>query len=129
MIRPPVASTRAPQRSDSQPASGPMSRNPIVSGIMAMPAHNGVSAKLLPCCGSQMPCSQMISMSCSPPRPRAPSSPATLPAVNARIRNRLSRNIGSGTLVSTQANSTSSAIPPKIAASTQGLVHPVGWPP
>ena len=52
-----------------------------------------------------------------------------LPAVKARILNRLSRNIGCGTLVSTQANSTRMATPPKIPASTQGLVQPVGWPP
>ena len=52
-----------------------------------------------------------------------------LPAVNARIRNRLSRNIGSGTLVSTQTNTPSMTIPPNIAASTHGLVQPVGWPP
>ena len=52
-----------------------------------------------------------------------------LPAVNARIRNRLSRNIGCGTLVSTQTNSPRMAMPPKMAASTHGLVQPVGWPP
>jgi hypothetical protein len=51
------------------------------------------------------------------------------PAVKARIRNRLSRNIGAGTLVSTQANRTSTAMPPKTADSTHGLVHPVGCPP
>ena len=52
-----------------------------------------------------------------------------LPAVKARIRNRPSRNIGCGTLVSTQANRARMAIPPKTAVSTKGLVHPVGWPP
>ncbi len=52
-----------------------------------------------------------------------------LPMVNARMRNRLSRNIGCATRVSTQANTTSTAIPPKTAASTFGLVQPVGWPP
>ncbi len=52
-----------------------------------------------------------------------------LPAVKARIRNRPSRNIGCGTLVSIQANRPRIAIPPKTAASTQGLVQPVGWPP
>ena len=51
------------------------------------------------------------------------------PAVNARILKRPRRNIGSCTLVSTQANSTRTAIPPKMAARTLGLVHPVGWPP
>ena len=51
------------------------------------------------------------------------------PVLNARIRNRSRWNIGSATLVSTQANSARTAIPPKMPASTQGLVHPVGWPP
>ena len=37
---------------------------------MKMPAHSGVCSKLKPCCGSQMPCSQMISMNISPPRDR-----------------------------------------------------------
>jgi len=52
-----------------------------------------------------------------------------LAAVNARTRKRPSRNMGAATLVSTQANRTSTAIPPKMAASTYGLVHPVGCPP
>ena len=40
-----------------------------------------------------------------------------------------SRNSGSATLVSTTPNTTSSAIPPKMAVSTHGLVQPMGWPP
>ena len=52
-----------------------------------------------------------------------------LPAVKARILNRFSRNIGCATLVSTQPNTSSTAIPPKMAVSTQGLLHPVGCPP
>jgi hypothetical protein len=40
-------------------------------------------------------CSQMISMNGIPPRAIATSRPATLPAVKALIRNRLSWNIGS----------------------------------
>ena len=40
------------------------------------------------------------------------------PAVKARILNRFSRNIGCSTLVSTQANRISTAIPPKMAVST-----------
>src|ERR1700683_134188 len=67
-----------------------------------MPAHSGVWLKLYPCSGSQMPCSQMMSMNCTPPRPSAMSRLATLPAANARMRNSDSRNSGSGTLVSTQ---------------------------
>src|SRR6202044_2660830 len=103
-------------------------RNPIVRGTMAMPAHSGVWLKPKPCCGSQMPCRQMISMNWMPPRPRAASRPAMLPAVNARILNRSSRNIGCATLVSTQPNRIRMAIPPKMPASTQGLVHPGGGP-
>ena len=54
---------------------------------------------------------------------------AMFPAVNARILNSEMRNSGSATLVSTTPNTTSSAIPPKMAVSTHGLVQPMGWPP
>ena len=94
-----------------------------------MPAHSGVWLKLYPCSGSQMPCSQMISMNCMPPRPSASMKLARLPQAKARILNRESRNSGSATLVSTTPNTTSSAIPPKMAVSTHGLVQPIGWPP
>ena len=94
-----------------------------------MPAHSGVWLKLYPCSGSQMPCSQMISMNCMPPRPSASIRLARLPQTKARILNRESRNSGSATLVSTTPNTTSSAIPPKMAVSTHGLVQPMGWPP
>ncbi len=57
-----------------------------------------------------------------------------MPNVNARILNRLNRNIGSGTLVSIQQNTASTAQPPIIAVSTHGLVQPIvcapyGWMP
>ena len=94
-----------------------------------MPAHSGVWLKLYPCSGSQMPCSQMISMNCMPPRPSASMKLARLPAAKARMRNSDSRNSGSATLVSTTPNTTSSAIPPKMAVSTHGLVQPIGCPP
>ncbi len=55
--------------------------------------------------------------------------PARLPAVKARMRNRLSWNIGSAILVSTTPNTTSRATPPISPASTQGLVQPMVWPP
>ena len=71
-----------------------------------------------------MPCSQMISMNCMPPRPIDASSPARLPAQNGRIRNRFMWNIGSATLVSTKPNTTSSTAPPIRPASTHGLVQP-----
>ena len=38
---------------------------------MWIPAWSGVEAKLQPCAGSQIPCSQMISMNISPPRASA----------------------------------------------------------
>ena len=43
---PPVENGRAPNRSDSQPDTGPAMRKPMVSGSMAIPAHSGVSLKL-----------------------------------------------------------------------------------
>ena len=43
---PPVANGRAPNRSDSQPDTGPATRKPTVSGSIAMPAHSGVRLKL-----------------------------------------------------------------------------------
>jgi len=61
---------------------------------MLIPAHSGVEEMLWPCSGSQIPCSQMISMNISPPLASAASSVATLPAVNARIPNSCRRNIG-----------------------------------
>ena len=94
-----------------------------------MPAHSGVWLKLYPCSGSQMPCSQMISMNCMPPRPSASIRLARLPQAKARILNRESRNSGSATLVSTTPKIPSRATPPKIALSTHGLVQPIGWPP
>ena len=42
----------------------------------------------------------MTSMNCSPPRAIEPIRLAAFPAANARIRNRLIRNIGSAILVS-----------------------------
>ena len=42
---PPVAKGRAPNRSDRMPETGPATRNPTVSGIMAIPAHRGVTLK------------------------------------------------------------------------------------
>ena len=48
-----------------------------------------------------MPCSQMISMNCMPPRPSASIMFAMLPKANARMLNSDSRNSGSATFVST----------------------------
>src|SRR6266542_1996308 len=76
-----------------------------------------------------MPCSQMISMNCSPPRPIAASSPAALPAANARLRNRSRWNIGSALRRSTTQKATSVSTPPTTPASTHGLVQPVDCPP
>ena len=59
-----------------------------------------------------MPCSQMISMNCSPPWASRTEKPATLPAVKARMRNSPSWNIGSAIRLSMTANAASSATPP-----------------
>ena len=75
-----------------------------------------------------MPCSQMISMNCWPPRAMAMSRPAMLPAVNALILNKLSSNIGSAMLRSMRQNTTSSATPPPSRPITSGLVQPMAWP-
>ena len=61
----------------------------------------------------------------------ATTRPATLPAVKARMRNRLSWNIGSAILVSITANAASSAAPPDSRPMTPGFdpahgVVPVG---
>ena len=45
------------------------------------------------------------------------------------MRNSDRRNIGWGTLVSMIPKATRMATPPKISASTTGLVHPMVWPP
>ena len=92
-----------------------------------MPAHSGVEEKLIPRSGSQIPCSQMISMNISPPRDRAESREARLPAAKARILNSGRRNIGAATRRSTATNSASTHRPPIIAPSTQGLVQPMLW--
>ncbi len=76
-----------------------------------------------------MPCNQMMIMNISPPRPIEPSSAATVPKVNPRMRNRLTRNIGSATRVSTTTNTASRAAPPMIASRTDGFVQPIEWPP
>ena len=76
-----------------------------------------------------MPCSQMIRTNISPPRPRPASRLARFPAVNGRIRNSASRNIGSATRVSITQNAASTARPPKISVSTSGLVQPIVCPP
>ena len=69
----------------------------------------------------------MISMNMSPPRLREARALAVLPAVKARIRNRLSRNIGLATRVSMTPNTPSSTSPPKISPITVGLVQPMVW--
>ena len=94
-----------------------------------MPAHSGVEEKLYPCNGSQIPCSQMISMNIKPPRLSEARKLAALPAEKARMRNRERRNIGCFTLVSTIPNTIRTSRPPKISTSTFGLVQPMECPP
>ena len=66
-----------------------------------------------------------MSMNCRPPRAMATTKPAMLPAVNARIRNRLSWNIGSAILVSITANTASRAAPPISSPRTDGFAQPM----
>ena len=76
-----------------------------------------------------MPCSQMISMNIRPPRATADRNVERLPKVNARMRNSGSRNIGSATCCSIQANAARHATPPASSAITRGLLQPVAWLP
>jgi hypothetical protein len=73
-----------------------------------------------------MPASQITSMNCRPPRAIEPSSDAAFPAAKARIRNRLSWNIGSAIFVSSTQKRASSTTPAARPPSTHGLVQPVG---
>ncbi len=75
-----------------------------------------------------MPCSQMISMNCSPPRPRADKKVDRVPKVNARILNSPSRNIGAATLVSTSTNSARRAAPTARKVMTRGLPQAMACP-
>ncbi len=72
-----------------------------------------------------MPCSQMMSMNCSPPRPIEDISPARLPMPNDAERNSRMSTIGSATRSSMKQNATSSSSPTMMAPSTNGLVQPV----
>ena len=81
-----------------------------------------------------MPCSQMISMNCRPPRPTDDISPARLPSPNDADRNNRMFTMGSATRSSMKQNATSNASPMAMVPSTHGLVHPVvdspyGWMP
>ncbi len=76
-----------------------------------------------------MPCSQMMSMNCNPPRPTEDIRPARLPSPNDAERNSLMSTIGSATRNSMKQNATSSSSPAVIAPSTHGLVQPVVAPP
>ena len=76
-----------------------------------------------------MPCSQMISMNCRPPRAIEASSVAALPAANARIRSSRRSNMGDSTRSSMKQNATRRATPPIRPVSTTGLVQPITCPP
>ena len=91
-----------------------------------MPAHSGVDVKLYPCSGNQIPCSQMMSMNMSPPRPTAARKLDSVPKVNARMRNNPRRNMGFSTRLSITANPARNTAPSPSAESTNGLVQPIG---
>ena len=76
-----------------------------------------------------MPCSQMISMNCRPPRAMEASSVARLPIANGRILSSRRSNMGLSTRSSMKQNATSSARPPNRPISTVGLVQPIACPP
>ena len=124
-IIPPVAKGRAPYRSERIPVTGPAMSRPRVSGIMAIPAHNGVRAKSYPWRGSQIPWSQITSMNISPPRLRAARKLAKTPDVKARILNSWSRNMGSATFVSMTQKATIRTTPIPMAPRTRGFPHPM----
>ncbi len=68
-----------------------------------------------------MPCSQMISMNCRPPRPTEDISPARLPMPNDAERNSRMSTIGWATRSSMKQNATSSTSPNRDRAEHQGL--------
>ncbi len=67
----------------------------------------------------------MMSMNCRPPLAMATTKAATLPAVNALIRNKLSSNIGSAMLLSITTNAANSKAPPTSSPRTAGFVQPM----
>ena len=107
---PAVAMPREPNRSDRMPETGPEIRKPAVSGSRKMPAHSGVSAVVVAVQrqpDALQPDDQHELQAAAGDGDQ--HSPAMLPAVKARIRNRLSWNIGSATLLSITTNAASSA--------------------
>jgi hypothetical protein len=76
-----------------------------------------------------MPCSQMMSMNMSPPRPTAARKLDSTPAEYARIRNSGSRNMGWSERSSITAKTTRRRRPPPRKPSTRGLVQPMALPP
>ena len=100
-----------------------------MSGSIRIPAHSGVEAKSVPCSGSQIPWSQMISMNIRPPREIAERKLDRTPNVKARMRKRPSWNIGALERNSTTAKTASNAPPARRQTSTTGEVQPIGWPP
>ncbi len=71
----------------------------------------------------------MISMNIKPPRLSEARKLAPLPAEKARMRKRERRNIGCFTRVSTIPKTMRTSTPPRISASTFGLVQPIDCPP
>ena len=96
-----------------------------------MPAHSGVAQKLYPCSGSQIPCSQMISMNINPPRLSEARKLAMLPGGEGADAEQGEAEHRLRTWVSMIPKTTRTAMPPKISASTFGTgpahrVPPVG---
>ncbi len=72
---------------------------------MKIADHSGVDSKEYPCSGNQMPCSQMISMNCSPPRATAELRLARLPKAKGAMRNSRKSSIGRAARRSTTTKS------------------------
>ena len=100
---------------------------PSAEGCRSPPTA-GVSAKRSRASGSQIPCSQMISMNISPPRATADRNVESVPNVNARIRNSGRRNIGSRARRSIDAEGDEQGDSGADEPSTRGLIQPVGVP-
>ncbi len=76
-----------------------------------------------------MPWSQMMRMNMRPPRLMAARKLAKMPAVKARILNRLSVNMGSRTRTSMMQKAARRTTPRASEMTTRGLVQPMAWPP
>ena len=76
-----------------------------------------------------MPCSQITSINCNPPRAIDDANTAKMPAAKPRMRSNCRSSIGSAARRSIGTKATSSAIPPNNVSSVAGFVQPIARPP